>query len=382
MTSSQVPITPQELDAIPIGYATPSLGLNPAHSLEMKFDAMAQNGWKNVELGFGNYVAWVQSQVDLPPSTCPEEWKVDDEPSPSDHEIWDALYSHAPKLKSLAETHGLRLLMLQPLNQFDGWPKGHEREEWVKEKAKKWIELCKKLRVEYLQVGANDQPDASGGDDKTAQDLAWLADIAQPIKIAYEPWCFSPRYPTWERCLEIVKKGARPNLGICLDTAQMALSPTYGYDPLSSTPPSPSNFEELIKRIKDIPKEFIFYLEISDVLPPNPALLDGSPFDEWHKSQGPNNPTRSTWVLCARALPYIGRSAGKGVRDDKKDLDLGVARVGEVTKAVFSTGFRGPVIWEPFEALVMESEDKDVPELYAHAGKVSKEKLWEEVLSE
>ncbi|WVW79123.1 hypothetical protein I302_101088 [Kwoniella bestiolae CBS 10118] len=373
------PITSAELNSLPIGYATPSLGLNPAHTLEIKFQAMQNNGWKEVELGFGNYVAWVRGRVNLPPSTCPEEWKVDDEPDPSDSTIWQAMYDHAEELKALAGKYGLRLLMLQPLNQFDGWPKGHEREEWCRRKAERWVGLCKLLGVEYLQVGANDEASADGGDDKTASDLAWLADLAKPVKIAYEPWCFSPRYPTWEACLEIVKKGNRPNLGLCLDTAQMALSPTYGYDPTSSTPPPSSNFSELIDRIKAIPKELIFYLEISDVLPPTPALTHGSPFDEWHKSQGADTPTRSSWVLCGRAVPYVGRSAGKDVKDEKRDM--GVARVGEVARAVFDTGFRGPVIWEPFEALVMETENTGVPELYAQVGKVSREKLWEEVLS-
>lgn len=43
--------------------------------------------------------------------------------------------------------------MLQPLNQFDGWPDDTKRGEWVKRKAEKWLPLCSKLRVEQLQVG-------------------------------------------------------------------------------------------------------------------------------------------------------------------------------------------------------------------------------------
>lgn len=90
--------------------------------------------------------------MNRPPSTCPEDWKVDDEPDPSDDQIWEALYSHATTLKDLARQHGLELLIMQPFNQFDGWPKGHEREEWVKRKAERWLKLCSMLGVDYLQV--------------------------------------------------------------------------------------------------------------------------------------------------------------------------------------------------------------------------------------
>jgi hypothetical protein len=52
-----------------------------------------------------------------------------------------------------AAGYGLSILMLQPLNQFDGWPAGSERADWVKRKAEKWLPLCSRLRVEMLQVG-------------------------------------------------------------------------------------------------------------------------------------------------------------------------------------------------------------------------------------
>lgn len=87
-----------------------------------------------------------------PPSSCPPEWKEADEPDPSDEEIWQALYQEAPELISLATNYGLRILALQPLNQFDGWPEGSVRAEWVRRKAERWLPLCSKLEVELLQV--------------------------------------------------------------------------------------------------------------------------------------------------------------------------------------------------------------------------------------
>jgi len=87
-----------------------------------------------------------------PESTCPPEWSEADEPDPTDTEIWDALYSKAEDMVSYAATFGLSILMLQPLNQFDGWREGSKRGEWVKRKAEKWLPLCSKLGVEQLQV--------------------------------------------------------------------------------------------------------------------------------------------------------------------------------------------------------------------------------------
>ena len=87
-----------------------------------------------------------------PPSTCPAEYIRDDEPDPSDEQLWDALYSHAEPLKALAKSLGLTLLIFQPLSQFEGWPKGSHRAEWVRRKAERWLPLCAKLGVGYLQV--------------------------------------------------------------------------------------------------------------------------------------------------------------------------------------------------------------------------------------
>jgi sugar phosphate isomerase/epimerase len=67
-------------------------------------------------------------------------------------EIWDAMNAQAPMLTALAETFGLTIMALQPLNQFDGWPEGIERAEWVRRKAERWLPLCAKLGVKLLQV--------------------------------------------------------------------------------------------------------------------------------------------------------------------------------------------------------------------------------------
>ena len=118
----------------------------------------------------------------------------------------------------------------------------------------------------------------------------------------------------------------------------MALAPSYGFDPLTGKGFQSNQFEQLLDRIRDIPPDKICFFEISDVLKPDPPLKKGSDFDAWHDENGSDAKPRSSWVLCARCTPYVGKSAGKGVRSTE---DLGSARVAEIAKAVFSTGFRG-----------------------------------------
>lgn len=87
-----------------------------------------------------------------PASTAPEKYAPEaGEPDPQDEELWDALYTEASALLSFAADFDLKILGLQPLNQFDGWREG-ERADWVRAKAERWLMLCEKLEVQFLQV--------------------------------------------------------------------------------------------------------------------------------------------------------------------------------------------------------------------------------------
>ena len=76
----------------------------------------------------------------------------DGEPDPADDEIWDAMYAQTDRLKAFARSLGLIIIIFQPLSQFEGWPTGSERADWARRKAERWLPLCSKLGVEYLQV--------------------------------------------------------------------------------------------------------------------------------------------------------------------------------------------------------------------------------------
>lgn len=149
------------------GVAAASLGMQPQHTIEKKWEALQQAGFSHCEIGFGNYMEWVRQKTPelyvrrpaerfrlmrSPPSTCPPEWCEADEPDPSDDVIWQALMDNTDKMKALAQSHGLKIICVQPLNQFDGWPVGSTRADWVRRKALRWLQLCSKLGVEFIQV--------------------------------------------------------------------------------------------------------------------------------------------------------------------------------------------------------------------------------------
>lgn len=86
-----------------------------------------------------------QADYSSPASTAPHEWAETGEPDPSDEEIWKALFDHVPAMLSLAKSYDIKILMLQPLNQFEGWAAGSKRADWCRRKAEKWMPLCSAL---------------------------------------------------------------------------------------------------------------------------------------------------------------------------------------------------------------------------------------------
>lgn len=175
--SLQIPITAERLGEIEVGFALPSMGMAAQHTLEQKFKALQNNDYKFAILGFSGYMAWVRlRKPSLPASTCPPHYIRDDEPDPSDNEIWEALYASVKDVKELASSFGVkclqlvyrpslrcecmlkpyvflfRIIVFQPISQYEGWHEGSHRSAWARKKAERWLKLCGLLGVRFLQV--------------------------------------------------------------------------------------------------------------------------------------------------------------------------------------------------------------------------------------
>lgn len=137
-----------------------------------------------------------------------------------------------------------------------------------------------------------------------ASDLQQLAELLKPhgFRLAYENWCWATYCPTWSDVWEVVKLADRENIGLCLDTFQIAGSewadPTtedglIKHDGAEGQAKLEKEFRESLHRLATtVPKEKIFFFQISDAYKPelsleNKTLDDLKPRGRWSHSYRP-----------------------------------------------------------------------------------------------
>lgn len=145
------------------------------------------------------------------------------------------------------------------------------------------------------------------------------------MRLAYENWCWATAAPTWREAWELVETAHRPNIGLCLDTFQIAggewADPTTqsGRRGDVAKPDLDEEFRQNLQSLSStIPSEKIYLLQVSDAYkPPNP--LDPKPDKCGLRPRG-------KWSSSFRPMP------GK---------EGGYLPVEEVARAVKDTGFAG-----------------------------------------
>jgi sugar phosphate isomerase/epimerase len=185
-------------------------------------------------------------------------------------------------------------------------------------------------------VGSSDTPAEKIGTDRSrfVADLQELADLLaeKHFRICYENWCWSTHAPNWTDVWDIVKKVDRPNVGLCLDTFQIAggewADPTTESGLIEGLSKSDleSKFQQSLDKLgRTIPKDKIYLLQISDAYRVSPPLTN---------AEEDGLRPRGRWSHDYRPLPFNG----------------GYLPVVEVTKAVLKTGFRGWFSYEVFDS--------------------------------
>lgn len=117
----------------------------------------------------------------------------------------------------LAAENGIAVLGLQSLRDFEALPEGER--PWAMERAGRFLDLAARLGAPLLVVCANTRPDALDDPDRAAADLGALADMAaaRGLKIGYEALASSAHVRSYLDAWEIVRKAARPNLGLVVN---------------------------------------------------------------------------------------------------------------------------------------------------------------------
>ncbi|KAK6725254.1 hypothetical protein SNK04_004059 [Fusarium graminearum] len=274
---------------------------------------------------------------------------------------YDTLADVAKKIKSLTDELGLKIMMLQPFANFEGWNKvthGKQRQKAF-DKAKGWIKVMEAAGITLLQVirahtttslpvltfsqvGSSDSEGISSSFDDLASDLAELADLLaeKNFSIAYENWCWATHAPTWKTVWQIVQKADRPNIGLCLDTFQTAGyewgDPTTndGFTSASSSDERQKRWEMSLQELAvTVPADKIYLLQISDAYKMDPPI-------ENVKDELGSRP-RARWSHDYRPLPCDG----------------GYLPVQDMMASVLKTGFRSWLSVEVFDGLEGENTD-------------------------
>ncbi|KAI1748800.1 3-dehydroshikimate dehydratase [Xylaria castorea] len=305
---------------VPTSYATCSIGHKASHTLPEKLKAISAAGFDGIELSMPDILSYGKELL-----------LHGREPDPTDY---DALVAVSEAIRSLAEAQNLKILMLQPFANFEGWPRGSEEREDAFARAEGWMRVMQAAGTDLLQVGSSDAPGIVGDFDALAADLAELADLCakRGLRIAYENWCWATHAPDWKDVWTIVKKADRPNLGLCLDTFQSAggewADPrtTSGLREGEEAADLEGKWTESLRELAaTVPPEKIFLLQISDAYKMDPPL-GSEPDDQGLRPRG-------RWSHDYRPLPYDG----------------GYLPVKEFLDAVLKTGFRGWLSVEVFD---------------------------------
>ncbi len=120
---------------IPTCYASCSVGYKKEHTLPEKLKAISTAGFTAIELSMPDVLAYGEQLkgVEISPRNYGE------------------LQNVGKKIKELCDQHSLKILMLQPFANFEGWREDPQRKDAF-ERATGWMSLMEAVGTDMLQV--------------------------------------------------------------------------------------------------------------------------------------------------------------------------------------------------------------------------------------
>ncbi|KAJ5623736.1 hypothetical protein N7510_000045 [Penicillium lagena] len=301
--------------------ATVSLGAAHLHPLTAKIDAAAKNGQQGLEL-FHDDLAQLAKTL-----CCQSSCAVPDR-SDREYEI-DA--AHA--IRDLCAQRDLQVLALQPFRHYEGLIDPARHAERIDE-FKHWVKLAKILGDNLFILIPSSFLDASeitGDRDRLAADLAEAADLACPVRVAYEALAWGTHINTWEDSWDLVRRANRPNLGICLDTFNIAAR--LWADPTSATGRQPASAdkelqESMDRLVREVDPDRVMIVQLADGERVDPKV---------HFLQAPGMLKLLAWSRNARLFPCEEERGGYLPIRDVADACLNrLGYSGWVSMEVFS----------------------------------------------
>lgn len=124
------------LQKIPLSYASCSIGCSPNDTLPRRLQAIAEAGFSAIELSF--------------PDILDYGAQITGNPIAPDNYL--AIMPVAEEIRKLCEKNGLKIMMLQPFSNFEGWVKGSVDREEAYARATGWMEIMNVVGTDLLQV--------------------------------------------------------------------------------------------------------------------------------------------------------------------------------------------------------------------------------------
>ncbi|KAL6238240.1 hypothetical protein BDW75DRAFT_247641 [Aspergillus navahoensis] len=292
-----------------IAISSSCLGQHPAHRLDDKIRAAAQQGFQGLEIVYTDLDRYSKAHS-LP------------------------ILTGAKQIRQLADDVGVVLISLAPFENFEGTRTPLKERLAV---AAHWLDLARILGALYLQIPSQYGADSIGDEALIVSEMQQLADLASSsspvVSIVYEPLSWGVWYSTWDDALRLTQLVGRDNFGLCLDTfheiTKLWASP---FSESGVYTDGPEKLAASLRRfVERIPIDKLFYVQLSDAERLNPPLSKSHP---WY-IQG--EPAEFTWSKHARPFPLEGEYGG-------------YTPVADVVRAwVVDSGFQGWVSMEIFD---------------------------------
>ena len=122
------------------------------------------------------------------------------------------------QVRAMADDLGVEIVALQPMRDFEGMPEPMRTRNF--DRAQRKFDLMEELGTKLLCICSNVAEDSLGEPERSAADLAELADQAarRGFRIGFEAMAWGRHVRDWQQAWDLVHRADRPNLGVVLDS--------------------------------------------------------------------------------------------------------------------------------------------------------------------
>ncbi len=156
-------------------------------------------------------------------------------------------YDGSPRdVGNLVRGHGLEIMLYQPFRDFEGLPEPDRTRAF--DRAERKFDLMGELGTDLMLICSSVHPNALGGIDRAAEDLAELGELAatRGLRVGYEALAWGKHVDDHRDAWEIIRRADHSNIGLIVDsfhTLGRKLSP---------------------ESIRSIPGDKIFFVQLAD----------------------------------------------------------------------------------------------------------------------